>query len=455
MAFLASCWIIIESVVIPDGLKKWFCLSFYIHPFFLFACQIFLWLRFLYACLSVIISFPFRVVCVMVLYIYKWFQSFVIYIFSFTRSTNFEVTEEGENLDVVPCFNHHNQTVVLNSCLTIAPTIYLPKVIEPLTDVFENETDGRDDAVLQEDEQVLCFDKDASINVNLSSPSCSNLSENYDNLNDGHLLHSSISSSTTNDLDMISSSTSDCSTNLSCLDGVVTDGQYADKFYEKYTERMRWFDVLNHERTCGISAIFHKQWSSPSSVESTGIVDFSPPNSSWSKMTGKRLLKSLESDFELVYVAQSCLSWEALHHQYRKVEALAGQNGVFYSNVAGEFQKFQVLLERFMEDQRSDGKRVWSYVRGRFSFKSLLQVPELPGFVEEEKEDEKRGACRVKDVLNAIEKCIQAFWVFVKTDNKKSWWKLRTSLWTCPIVEDPRDLALLAEITRILQKRCS
>ncbi|KAF5748990.1 hypothetical protein HS088_TW04G00951 [Tripterygium wilfordii] len=170
-------------------------------------------------------------------------------------------------------------------------------------------------------------------------------------------------------------------------------------------------------------------------------------------MTGKRLLKSLESDFELVYVAQSCLSWEALHHQYRKVEALAGQNGVFYSNVAGEFQKFQVLLERFMEDQRSDGKRVWSYVRGRFSFKSLLQVPELPGFVEEEKEDEKRGACRVKDVLNAIEKCIQAFWVFVKTDNKKSWWKLRTSLWTCPIVEDPRDLALLAEITRILQKK--
>lgn len=103
---------------------------------------------------------------------------------------------------------------------------------------------------------------------------------------------------------------------------------------------------------------------------------------SWSKMTKRRLLRSIESDFEMVYVAQSCLSWEVLHYQYRKVKQIerpSSQNNIFCSNVAGEFQKFQILLERFMEDEQSEGKRVQNYVQGRFSLKSLLQVPEFSG----------------------------------------------------------------------------
>lgn len=108
----------------------------------------------------------------------------------------------------------------------------------------------------------------------------------------------------------------------------------------------------------------------------------STPHLSLSKQTKKRLLRSLESDFEIVYVAQSCLSWEALQYQYTKVKALAessSQNGVFYGNVVGEFQKFQVLIERFLEDEMCEGKRIWNYVRGRFALKSLLQVPQISG----------------------------------------------------------------------------
>lgn len=112
-------------------------------------------------------------------------------------------------------------------------------------------------------------------------------------------------------------------------------------------------------------------------------MDFSIfPYMSWSKTVRKKLLRSLESDFELVYVAQSCLSWEVLHYQYIKVEALSNsssQNLSFSDNVVGEFQKFQVLLERFMEEERCEGTRVWNYVRGRFSLKSLLQVPKVSG----------------------------------------------------------------------------
>lgn len=58
----------------------------------------------------------------------------------------------------------------------------------------------------------------------------------------------------------------------------------------------------------------------------------------------------------------------------------------------------------------------------------------------------------IKQVLKAIERCIQAFWTFVKTDSTKPWWKLRTSLWTCQPVENPRDLKLFADLTRKLHK---
>lgn len=194
------------------------------------------------------------------------------------------------------------------------------------------------------------------------------------------------------------------------------DQDSADAFYKKYTERMRWFDILNYDRTCGISmdykvkvnvhiyytnlikfllififlcyfpgAVLNRQVGAPSPIESNinSDQDFAIPSISWAKMTKKRLLKSLESDFEMVYVAQSCLSWEALHYQYTKVKSLADStsqnNGVFPGNLHGEFQKFQVLLERFLEDESCGGKRIWNYVRGRFGLNSLLQVPQISG----------------------------------------------------------------------------
>lgn len=120
-----------------------------------------------------------------------------------------------------------------------------------------------------------------------------------------------------------------------------------------------------------------------SSLESMKVKDFSVPFISWSRVTKKRLLRSIESDFELVYVAQSCLSWEALYDQYRKVKSLASsgsRNAAFQGDVAQEFQKFHVLLGRFVEDERTtEGKRVWNYARARSALKSLLQVPEASG----------------------------------------------------------------------------
>lgn len=96
----------------------------------------------------------------------------------------------------------------------------------------------------------------------------------------------------------------------------------------------------------------------------------------------QRLLRSLEDDLEMVYVAQTCLSWEALHHQYRKVKALSASStsGFFRNNIAERFQKFQILIERFLENERGGkGKRYRTYVQRRSSIKSLLQVPSVTG----------------------------------------------------------------------------
>lgn len=211
--------------------------------------------------------------------------------------------------------------------------------------------------------------------------------------------------------------------------------------------------------------ILNKQLASLGSFEDIKPVEFSIPNISWSKMARRRLIRSLESDFELVYVAQSCLSWEALRYQYQKVEALLCsncQNDAFYENVMGRFQKFQVLLERFMEDERCAGKRYWNYVQRRFSLRSLLQVPQVtvyythdhPGYMEEGEDDRtKREFVTATEVLKGLENCIEAFWLYVKTDQKKLQWKMRNFSWTYPPVEDPRDLELLANLTKTLRKK--
>ena len=76
-------------------------------------------------------------------------------------------------------------------------------------------------------------------------------------------------------------------------------------------------------------------------------------------------LKRVEQDLETVYVGQTCLSWEALHWQYRKFweAALYGlEQDLFYDHVADQFQQFQVFLQRFLDNDQFEGPRIWSKV---------------------------------------------------------------------------------------------
>lgn len=96
----------------------------------------------------------------------------------------------------------------------------------------------------------------------------------------------------------------------------------------------------------------------------------------------KKVISDIYSDFETIYVGQLCLSWEILQWQYWKAKELQNydsQESHQYNQVAGEFQLFQVLIQRFLENEQFQGPRVQNYVKSRCVLRSLLQVPLVKG----------------------------------------------------------------------------
>ncbi|KAF4376700.1 hypothetical protein F8388_025571 [Cannabis sativa] len=422
MAYLTSCWFIVETVIIPDGLiKKWFCLSFFIHPLILFFCQIFLWLKLLIQTLLCVLLFPFRAIYVICLCIFRVFKKCIIVcLFSLTRL--FKSVEVDEDLvdheyyyETQPSFDFYNHEMDYFSTSMKCCKV---KLIEFEEDhVFEDTIDYADDDVIVNNSndnnnngESLFYLCDVSTR-NYKEKYLflgSNTDENSSQIQGNHenMFYPSQENLICGGSNSQDRADSPPSSDFRVLQVERQDDNSSDGlFYKIYAERMRWFDVLNYERTCGMSAI----------MQNKEIVDCGV-----NKISKTRLLRSIENDFEMVYVAQSCLSWEILNHQYKKVKEVVinmgggddddDHNNMYCSNVATEFQKFQVVLERFMEDEQCEGKRVWNFVRARFSLKSLLQVPavSVKGLKEYDKEEmrgEGKKRCLVKRVVKPLEEC--------------------------------------------------
>lgn len=88
-------------------------------------------------------------------------------------------------------------------------------------------------------------------------------------------------------------------------------------------------------------------------------------------------------DLETAYVAQLCLTWETLHCQYTQLSlkiSCQPENPTCYNHSAQQFQQFQVLLQRFIENEPFEhGLRPEVYARARISMPGLLQVPNIRG----------------------------------------------------------------------------
>lgn len=99
-------------------------------------------------------------------------------------------------------------------------------------------------------------------------------------------------------------------------------------------------------------------------------------------------LQQLDQDdpcqnLEVAYVAQVSLTWEALHCQYMQLNQrilLQPQHCGPYGYAAEAFQQFQVLLQRFIENEPFDqGSRVEIYAHSRGLQSKFLQVPNFLG----------------------------------------------------------------------------
>ncbi|KAL3824788.1 hypothetical protein ACJIZ3_020817 [Penstemon smallii] len=128
-------------------------------------------------------------------------------------------------------------------------------------------------------------------------------------------------------------------------------------------------------------------------------------------------------ELECAYVAQICLTWEALNWNYKYFQRLRASRREFDPGcpayVAQQFQQFQVLLQRYIENEPYEyGRRPEIYAKIRSLAPKLLQVPEYRDS-EDDKREESIGSRIPSNSFNLImEEAIRTFMNFLKQDRK-------------------------------------
>ncbi|KAL2329987.1 hypothetical protein Fmac_017568 [Flemingia macrophylla] len=242
------------------------------------------------------------------------------------------------------------------------------------------------------------------------------------------------------------------------------------KFYRSYRERMRKFDILNYQKMYAIGFLQPKDPLQSFSTRKNPLPAFTyilPRGFRLSRRKHteadpmKKFIRELYSDLEMVYVGQLCLSWEFLHWEYEKALKLweSDQYGLLrFNEVAGEFQQFQVLLQRFIENEPFQGPRVESYTRNRCAMRNLLQVPVI---IEDNAKNKRKFRKRETDkdaitsdmLVDILEESIRTIWRFIRADKDSSSMALKGPRENQVELQDPSDSELLAEIRTDLQKK--
>ncbi|XP_015063253.1 uncharacterized protein LOC107008647 isoform X1 [Solanum pennellii] len=249
------------------------------------------------------------------------------------------------------------------------------------------------------------------------------------------------------------------------------------KFYKSYRERMRKFDILTYQKMYAIGylqkdplkdpfqCVSRQRHSGPKlkSLISQNIKLFKQKRHNDNTDPMIKFIKELQSDLEVIYVGQMCLSWEFLHWQYGKALSLwdSDPRGTrTYNEVAGEFQQFQVLIQRFIENEHFQGPRVQCYIKSRYDLRNLLQVPLIR---EDRVKDKNKGRGRDKDeycitsdmLVEIVEESIRIFWQFIRADKNCSSMmvKGKKGIQHQELIKDLGDLELLMEVQKSLGKK--
>ncbi|GAU44202.1 hypothetical protein TSUD_370650 [Trifolium subterraneum] len=207
------------------------------------------------------------------------------------------------------------------------------------------------------------------------------------------------------------------------------------KVYKCYAQKMRKLDVLNYQAMHAIGLLQLKDPPKLFLILKSTIQHGKPlmiPQNLWPRKeqihTSDPMLKlvnELHRDFELVYVGQICLSWEILCWLHEKIKELKKYDSQWprrYNLVAGEFQLFHVLIQRFLEDEPfQQGYRIQNYVKNRCVVRNLIQVPTIKDDSTKDKKKIKWGEENViacERLAQIIKESMQMFWEFVKADKE-------------------------------------
>ncbi|XP_073133849.1 uncharacterized protein [Henckelia pumila] len=231
------------------------------------------------------------------------------------------------------------------------------------------------------------------------------------------------------------------------------------KFYRTYAEKMRKLDVLNFQTLQAISflqlkdsEIFSGKKKSASMLKQLAFAKIWPGKVQ--RIHADPALRSiveLNRDLELVYVGQICLSWEILSWLYVKSKELLpydSQGNHSYNRVVEEFQQFQVLMQRFMEDEPFQGPRVQNYVRNRCMIRSLLQVPLIrDDCLKDKKERDEEDSISLELLVRVIKESMLVFREFLHSDKSSKDHGAKMD------IKEPENMALLADVITTLQKK--
>ncbi|XP_051149388.1 uncharacterized protein LOC127264070 [Andrographis paniculata] len=218
------------------------------------------------------------------------------------------------------------------------------------------------------------------------------------------------------------------------------------KFYKSYLERMRKLDILNYQTLQAISFQQLKE----SDIYSAGAKRSCKGQRIYADPMHRSVVE-MHRDLELVYVGQLCLSWEILRWLYAKAHELSGYDSLgnhFYNRTAEEFQQFQVVVWRFIEDEPFQGQRIQNYVRSRCAIRCLLQVPTIRDDYSKLERREESDAVSLEMLMEMIRESILIFREFLFADKlSSSIQEVRTCL------HDSSDSMLFANVIASLHKK--
>lgn len=191
--------------------------------------------------------------------------------------------------------------------------------------------------------------------------------------------------------------------------------------FQKYDEEMLFLDRISAQKLHETESLRSIQ-ACPRSVSERIVYKLSSSTRNKKSSYGKAD-RNPYHELEAAYVAQICLTWEALNWNYKYFQRLrASRRGDSDPGcpayIAQQFQQFQVLLQRYVENEPYEhGRRPEIYARIRSTVApKLLQVPEYRDSIDGE---ESVGSRIPSDsFVEIMEESIRTFMNFLKADRE-------------------------------------